>query len=61
MQVRSLSENAGLEVESLKRVRIGGYRIPNDLGIGEFRELRPHNIKKVSDRGAALNPQLNPR
>ncbi|EEF46008.1 ribosomal large subunit pseudouridine synthase B, putative [Ricinus communis] len=31
-EVRELVKNAGLEVHSLKRVRIGGYRLPSDLG-----------------------------
>ena len=58
-QIRALSENAGLGVLSLKRVRIGAFKLPKDLGLGEFRELKPSNIKKVTDRGAALNPQLS--
>ncbi|XP_055962252.1 putative ribosomal large subunit pseudouridine synthase SVR1, chloroplastic isoform X2 [Mercurialis annua] len=31
-EVRELVKNAGLEVYALKRVRIGGYRLPSDLG-----------------------------
>ncbi|CAD5324751.1 unnamed protein product [Arabidopsis thaliana] len=31
-EVRELVKNAGLEVDSLKRVRIGGFRLPSDLG-----------------------------
>jgi 16S rRNA U516 pseudouridylate synthase RsuA-like enzyme len=37
MQVRVLCEAAGLEVLSLKRVRIGGFRLPADLQIGAYR------------------------
>ena len=50
LQVRRLSESAGLEVVGLKRVRVGGFRIPKDLGLGEFRELKPYHVKQVSDR-----------
>ncbi|KAG7633185.1 Pseudouridine synthase catalytic domain superfamily [Arabidopsis suecica] len=31
-EVRELVKNVGLEVHSLKRVRIGGFRFPSDLG-----------------------------
>ncbi|XP_048326388.2 putative ribosomal large subunit pseudouridine synthase SVR1, chloroplastic isoform X2 [Ziziphus jujuba] len=31
-EVRELVKNAGLEIHSLKRVRIGGFRLPTDLG-----------------------------
>ncbi|XP_012570076.1 putative ribosomal large subunit pseudouridine synthase SVR1, chloroplastic isoform X2 [Cicer arietinum] len=31
-EVRELVKNAGLEIHSLKRVRIGGFRLPPDLG-----------------------------
>jgi len=59
-QVRRLAENAGLDVTGLKRVRVGGYRLPNDLGIGEFREMKPHSVKRVIDKGAESNPSANP-
>ncbi|KAA0036495.1 putative RNA pseudouridine synthase aq_1464 isoform X1 [Cucumis melo var. makuwa] len=35
-EVRELVKAAGLEIYSLKRVRIGGYRLPSDLG-NDFR------------------------
>ncbi|XP_015573048.2 putative ribosomal large subunit pseudouridine synthase SVR1, chloroplastic isoform X1 [Ricinus communis] len=44
-EVRELVKNAGLEVHSLKRVRIGGYRLPSDLGIGKHVELRKSELK----------------
>ncbi|XP_057979196.1 putative ribosomal large subunit pseudouridine synthase SVR1, chloroplastic isoform X2 [Malania oleifera] len=31
-EVRELVKNAGLQIHSLKRVRIGGFRLPSDLG-----------------------------
>ena len=36
MQVRILVSSVGLEVLSLKRVRIGGFRVPKDLGLGGY-------------------------
>ncbi|RDX85909.1 putative ribosomal large subunit pseudouridine synthase SVR1, chloroplastic, partial [Mucuna pruriens] len=33
-EVRELVKRAGLEIHSLKRVRIGGFRLPPDLGPG---------------------------
>lgn len=45
-------ENAGLEVKTLRRVRIGGYRLPRDLPFGQFVELRPHEVRRVLNVGA---------
>uniref|UniRef100_A0A0D9Z271 RNA-binding S4 domain-containing protein n=1 Tax=Oryza glumipatula TaxID=40148 RepID=A0A0D9Z271_9ORYZ len=42
-EVRELVQNAGLEVYALKRVRIGRFRLPPDLGL------------RVSDRGYTLS------
>ncbi len=36
-QVRELVKAAGLDLTSLKRVRIGGFRLPADLGLGGYR------------------------
>lgn len=36
-QVRELVAAAGLDVAALKRVRVGGYRLPRELGIGQVR------------------------
>lgn len=38
--MREIFSAAGLEVKSLKRVRIGAYRMPRDLRVGEFRYLK---------------------
>ncbi len=40
------------------QVRIGGYRLPTDLGIGQFRELKVHEVRRVLDKGAQANPYL---
>ena len=45
-------ENAGLDVKTLRRVRIGGYRLPRDLPFGQFVELRPNEVRRVLDTGA---------
>ncbi|EFJ46367.1 hypothetical protein VOLCADRAFT_93239 [Volvox carteri f. nagariensis] len=51
-EVRELVKAAGLELTSLKRVRIGGFRLPRDLGIGGFRELKPSDLRTVTDLAA---------
>ena len=52
LQVRNLVENAGYEVKTLRRVRIGGYRLPRNLHFGEFTELRPWEVRRVLNVGA---------
>lgn len=51
-EVRRLVGLANVEVKSLKRVRIGGYRLPRDLELGKWRELRENDIKRISNKGA---------
>ncbi|KAK3150510.1 hypothetical protein QOZ80_3AG0234110 [Eleusine coracana subsp. coracana] len=46
-EVRELVQNAGLQVYALKRVRIGRFRLPADLGIGKFVELKQTDIKAL--------------
>ncbi|KAL1209824.1 putative ribosomal large subunit pseudouridine synthase SVR1 [Cardamine amara subsp. amara] len=46
-EVRELVKNAGLEVHSLKRVRIGGFRLPSDLGLGNHMELKQSELKAL--------------
>lgn len=50
-EVRILVAAAGLEVLSLKRVRIGGLRIPPSLGIGGYKQMTLKEIKAVTDLG----------
>lgn len=40
------------------QVRVGGYRLPKDLGIGQFRELKPHEVRRVTDKAAQADPYL---
>ena len=54
-QVRTIISNAGLEVIGLKRVRIGGYRMPRSLGFGQFVALKQQETRRVCDRGAQYN------
>ncbi|XP_068640407.1 putative ribosomal large subunit pseudouridine synthase SVR1, chloroplastic [Aristolochia californica] len=49
-EVRELVKNAGLQLHSLKRVRIGGFRLPSDLGLGQYLELRPADIKSFGGK-----------
>uniref|UniRef100_A0A0C9RWM8 TSA: Wollemia nobilis Ref_Wollemi_Transcript_8261_1645 transcribed RNA sequence n=1 Tax=Wollemia nobilis TaxID=56998 RepID=A0A0C9RWM8_9CONI len=44
-EVRHLIENAGLKICSLKRVRIGGFKLPQDLGVGKHQVLGEAAIK----------------
>lgn len=34
----------------LKRHRIGGLDLPRDLPMGRYRELKPHDVRSVSDQ-----------
>ncbi|KAF5742557.1 hypothetical protein HS088_TW09G00608 [Tripterygium wilfordii] len=43
-EVRELVKKAGLEIHSLKRVRIAGYRLPSDLGLGYHVELKKADL-----------------
>lgn len=58
-EVRRLIESVGLECLQLKRVRIGALELPSDLSSGEFRLLKPHEVKRVTDRGAETNIMIN--
>ncbi|WOK92719.1 hypothetical protein Cni_G01410 [Canna indica] len=44
-EVRELVKSAGLELYSLKRVRIGGFKLPSDLGLGKYVELKQADFK----------------
>lgn len=51
-EVRNIVEAAGLDVKVLRRIRVGGYRIPRDLPFGKFVELRPHEVRRILNVGA---------
>ncbi|XP_057542786.1 putative ribosomal large subunit pseudouridine synthase SVR1, chloroplastic isoform X1 [Amaranthus tricolor] len=46
-EVRELVKNAGLEIHSLKRIRIGGFRLSSDLGLGKYIELKENDLKAL--------------
>ncbi|XAR72135.1 23S rRNA pseudouridine(2605) synthase [Bertholletia excelsa] len=50
-EVRELVKNAGLEIHSLKRVRIGGFRLPSDLALGKHIELKQSNLGALGWKG----------
>lgn len=50
--------HADLDVSFLKRVRIGGYKMPHDLGFSKYVTLKPHEIRRVLDKGAQNNPTV---
>ena len=45
-QVRKMCEAVGFEVKKLKRLSFAGITL-DGLGVGEYRELKPHEIKKL--------------
>ncbi|CAN6487272.1 unnamed protein product [Victoria cruziana] len=47
-EVRELVKNAGLTLYSLKRVRIGGFRLTSDLGLGKHVELKEADLKLLA-------------
>lgn len=51
-QVRELFAAAGLTVTYLKRTRIGGFRLPRELGVGQAAALEPTELRRTLDRGA---------
>ncbi|KAK6933417.1 RNA-binding S4 domain [Dillenia turbinata] len=46
-EVRELVKNAGLEIHSLKRIRLAGFRLPSDLGLGKHIELKPSDLRTL--------------
>ncbi|KAH9703946.1 putative ribosomal large subunit pseudouridine synthase SVR1 [Citrus sinensis] len=54
-EVRELVKNAGLKLYSLKRLRIGGFRLPSDLGIGMHVELKQSDLKLMGQPYMAEN------
>jgi len=45
LKVRELAAGAGLEVTALKRMRVGGFRLPRDMGLGQVRcPMMTHDI-----------------
>jgi pseudouridine synthase len=54
-EVRELAAAAGVGVKKLKRVRVGGLRMPGELPLGKYMTLKPHQVAYVLDRGLANN------
>lgn len=46
-EVRELVKNAGLQIYALKRVRIGGFRLPSDLTLGKHMELSAAKLRTL--------------
>jgi len=51
-EVRNIVEAAKMDVKVLRRIRVGGYRLPRDLSFGQYVQLRPHEIRRVLNVGA---------
>lgn len=58
LQVRELVGNAGLQVKALRRLRVGGFKLPRELAFGQFSELKPKEIRRVLDKGAQASLTL---
>eukprot|EP00850_Spirogloea_muscicola_P003817 SM000015S01317 [mRNA] locus=s15:1208638:1211430:- [translate_table: standard] len=54
-EVRHIVAQAGLMVKNLRRVRIGGLRIPRSLGLGQYVQLTPKQVEAVLDAAAQEN------
>lgn len=46
-EVRELVKSAGLQIYSLKRIRIGAFRLPHDLLFGKHIELKAAQLKAL--------------
>ena len=46
---------SGVGVKKLKRIRIGGLRMPSELPIGKYLTLKPHQVGYVLDKGLMFN------
>lgn len=57
-EVRELVGNAGLQVKALRRLRVGGFKLPRELAFGQFSELKPKEIRRVLDKGAQASLTL---
>jgi pseudouridine synthase len=56
-EVRTICASAGVGVKKLKRVRVGGLRMPSELPIGKYLTLKPHQVGYVLDKGLMFNEQ----
>jgi len=54
-EVRVLCADAGVEVKTLKRTRVGGLRMPKELPLGKYVKLKPHQVAYVLDKGLSNN------
>lgn len=50
-QVKRMVQAVGKEVVYLKRIRMGGLSLPDDLALGEYRELTPEELARLQERG----------
>ncbi|XP_070001735.1 putative ribosomal large subunit pseudouridine synthase SVR1, chloroplastic [Nicotiana tabacum] len=54
-EVRELVKNAGLQLRALKRIRIGGFRLPSDLALGKHVELTQANLRALGWKSQKLD------
>jgi 16S rRNA pseudouridine516 synthase len=55
-QVRRMFAAVGNHVVSLKRISIGGLKLPKDLEEGEWRTLSPEEMEQIFSKGRELSP-----
>lgn len=60
-EVRELCKQHGIEIARLKRVRVGGLKIPSSIShhAGRTVELQPHEVKQVTSKEAMRNAETN--
>lgn len=51
-EVRRLADAAGLTVLTLRRTRIGGYRLDPRMPVGAYAVLGSREVRRVTDLGA---------
>ncbi|WP_165006171.1 MULTISPECIES: pseudouridine synthase [unclassified Enterococcus] len=49
-QVKRMVKAVGKEVTYLKRIRMGSFRLPEDLGKGEYRQMTPEELAQVKTK-----------
>ncbi|MHC1747574.1 MAG: pseudouridine synthase [Cellulosilyticaceae bacterium] len=50
-QVKRMMQNVGKNVIYLKRIQMGDLTLPEDLGVGEYRELTTEELELLQGRG----------
>ena len=49
-QVKRMVKAVGKEVTYLKRIRMGNFLLPEDLALGEYRQMTPDELAQVRSK-----------